>query len=71
MTMNPSKTLPTQPGPAPAALAQTQYLKISYFSKRRMLLTALADDLGCSWQSIALAAIDELLDREFPLKNRR
>jgi hypothetical protein len=67
LTQNP----PTQPGPAPAAVATTQYLKICYFSKRRMMLEALAHELGCSWQSIALAAIDELLDREFSRKNHR
>ena len=70
MTQKGAQPSPTQPGPAPAGLATTQYLKISYFSKRRMLLTALAQDLGCSWQSICLAAIDELLDREYPFKNR-
>lgn len=68
MATNRSQHPPTQPGPAPAALATTQYLKISYSSKRRMLLDALAKDLDCSWQSIALAVIDEFLDREYPLK---
>lgn len=48
----------------------SQYLKISYSSKRFYRLMALARELGCSWQSIALEAIDELLDRESPQQNR-
>ena len=56
--------------PPVATVATTQYLKFRYSCKRRMLLEALARELGCSWQSIALAAIDELLDRELPHKNR-
>lgn len=48
--------------------APRQYLKISFSSKRRMNLVALAKELGCSWESIALGAIDEALDRELSPK---
>lgn len=61
---------PARPGPSSADVATSQYLKISYSSKRFYRLMALARELGCSWQSIALEAIDELLDREAPPKNR-
>ena len=64
--MNPSPP-PPAPGPPPAdPPAETQYLKFRYFSKRRQRLVALAELLGCSWQSIAYDAIDRLLDREAP-----
>jgi len=61
----------SHPSPAPRSPAadpqpETQYLKFQYFSQRRRRLAALAAALGCTWQSIAYAAIDELLDREAP-----
>lgn len=68
--MNSSQPSLTRPAATQASVSTSQYLKISYSSKRYYLLMALAQELGCSWQSIALAAIDELLDREAPLKNR-
>ena len=62
---------PPQPAPGPRPPSadpqpETQYLKFRYFSKRRRRLVALAELLGCSWQSIAYDAIDRLLDREAP-----
>lgn len=66
--MKHAKALAKASQPAGATVATSQYLKIRYSSKRYMLLQALADELGCSWQKIALAAIDDLLASEFPLK---
>jgi len=62
----PAPKLPELTGPL---RPPSQYLKISFSSKRRLLLQRLANSLGCSWQSIALEAIDDLLDREQPPKN--
>lgn len=68
--MNSAKIRPATNGSAPVPAEPSQYLKISYSSKRFYRLMALARELGCSWQSIALEAIDELLDREAPRQNR-
>ena len=66
VSMNSAKTTADRRPPTADSPAATQYLKIKYFSKRRQRLEALARSLGCSWQSIAYEAIDELLDREVP-----
>ena len=65
-----AKTLPNPTGPAWPPPQTSQYLKIAYTTKRWRMLDALAMECGCTWQSIALEAIDELLDREKPLKNQ-
>jgi hypothetical protein len=68
--MNRSQPAPV-PGPrSPVPPEPSQYLKVAYSSKRYYRLMALAREMGCSWQSIALLAIDELLDRESPHQNR-
>jgi hypothetical protein len=46
----------------------SQYLKIARSSKRFHRLIKLAELCDCTWQVLALEAIDSMLDEELPEK---